>query len=598
MLAPTILDYHSDGQTFALSISPLSTSSASSLKLAVGSYSEARAPSSSSSSSTTANGGINGAPPQQQQGGNHFTVAAPSPAVADLDDASDSESETAYRSRTTRQRVPAGGSALSPIARAALLYSPSAVRFAPARLSSSLASAQGDGTEREVLATSTECLRLWDLVGEQDDGSAARQGGGFVGQGQAQSRSKLVSRATLQNAKADFSAPLTGFSWSELEPTKIVTSSIDTTCTVWDISTGVPVTQLIAHDREVYDVAWSPASRDIFASVGADGSVRMFDLRSLEHSTILYEAGPAPQSGGSGGNGAGGAGGGAGGSSATSPPPSTTPAPLLRLAFSPTSPTYVAVVHADSADVQILDTRNPGAPAFEVRGHRAAVNGLAWGGGVGQGQGGETSGPGWLATVGDDANLLLWDLSQAQPPQPPSRSVPQQPKVFSSPTLAYTAPSEVNAVAWGGGGDWIAIGCGRTARLVRTFAEHCPIYAPFFGAMGCTAAIVFTCLGASYGTAKSGVGIAAMGVLRPDLMMKCIIPVVMAGIIAIYGLVVSVLISGGLESPMALYSGFIQLGAGLSVGLAGLSAGFAIGIVGDAGVRGVAQQGRVFVGMC
>lgn len=43
---------------------------------------------------------------------------------------------------------------------------------------------------------------------------------------------------------------------------------------------------------------------------------------------------------------------------------------------------------------------------------------------------------------------------------------------------------------------------------------------------------------------------------------------------------------------MALYSGFIQLGAGLSVGLAGLSAGFAIGIVGDAGVRGVAQQVR------
>lgn len=38
--------------------------------------------------------------------------------------------------------------------------------------------------------------------------------------------------------------------------------------------------------------------------------------------------------------------------------------------------------------------------------------------------------------------------------------------------------------------------------------------------MGCTAAIVFTCLGASYGTAKSGVGIAAMGVLRPDLIVK------------------------------------------------------------------------------
>ena len=45
---------------------------------------------------------------------------------------------------------------------------------------------------------------------------------------------------------------------------------------------------------------------------------------------------------------------------------------------------------------------------------------------------------------------------------------------------------------------------------------------------------------------------------------------------------------------MTFYTGFIQLGAGLSVGLAGLSAGFAIGIVGDAGVRGVAQQVRIF----
>jgi V-type H+-transporting ATPase proteolipid subunit len=57
-----------------------------------------------------------------------------------------------------------------------------------------------------------------------------------------------------------------------------------------------------------------------------------------------------------------------------------------------------------------------------------------------------------------------------------------------------------------------------------------------------------TGLGASYGTSKSGVGISAMGVLRPDLLIKCIVPVIMAGIIAIYGLVVSVLISGDSES--------------------------------------------------
>ena len=41
----------------------------------------------------------------------------------------------------------------------------------------------------------------------------------------------------------------------------------------------------------------------------------------------------------------------------------------------------------------------------------------------------------------------------------------------------------------------------------------------------------------------------------------------------------------------------MQLGAGLSVGLSGLGAGFAVGIAGDTGVRGTAQQPRLFVGM-
>ena len=67
---------------------------------------------------------------------------------------------------------------------------------------------------------------------------------------------------------------------------------------------------------------------------------------------------------------------------------------------------------------------------------------------------------------------------------------------------------------------------------------------------------LFLCaaLGAAYGTAKSGVGIAAMSVMRPELIMKCIIPVVMAGILAIYGLVVAVLIAGQLDSSTAGYT--------------------------------------------
>jgi len=133
-------------------------------------------------------------------------------------------------------------------------------------------------------------------------------------------------------------------------------------------------------------------------------------------------------------------------------------------------------------------------------------------------------------------------------------------------------------------------------------AENSPMYSPFFGVMGATSAMVFSAMGAAYGTAKSGTGIAAMAVMRPEAIMKSIIPVVMAGIIAIYGVVVAVLIAGqlapaGVGSEYTLYKGFVHLGAGLSVGLSGLAAGYAIGIVGDAGVRGTAQQPRLFVGM-
>ena len=133
--------------------------------------------------------------------------------------------------------------------------------------------------------------------------------------------------------------------------------------------------------------------------------------------------------------------------------------------------------------------------------------------------------------------------------------------------------------------------------------ETCPASAPFFGFMGVTSALVFANIGAAYGTAKSGVGISSMGVMNPGLVMRNIIPVVMAGVLGIYGLIVAVIIQGSIVAPQnglsqySLYTGFAHLAAGLCCGLSGLAAGMAIGIVGDAGVRAVGQQEKLFVGM-
>uniref|UniRef100_A0A914GWD1 V-ATPase proteolipid subunit C-like domain-containing protein n=1 Tax=Globodera rostochiensis TaxID=31243 RepID=A0A914GWD1_GLORO len=88
-------------------------------------------------------------------------------------------------------------------------------------------------------------------------------------------------------------------------------------------------------------------------------------------------------------------------------------------------------------------------------------------------------------------------------------------------------------------------------------------YAPFFGYIGAASAQIFTVFGAAYGTAKSALS-----------------------------WLVSLAFTG-----YTLNNGFAHLAAGLTCGLCGLGAGYAIGIVGDAGVRGTAQQPRLFVGM-
>lgn len=58
---------------------------------------------------------------------------------------------------------------------------------------------------------------------------------------------------------------------------------------------------------------------------GADGSVRMFDLRHLEHSTIIYED---PQH-----------------------------SPLLRLAWNKQDPNYLATVAMDACEVNSINLK-------------------------------------------------------------------------------------------------------------------------------------------------------------------------------------------------------------------------------------------------
>ena len=119
----------------------------------------------------------------------------------------------------------------------------------------------------------------------------------------------------------------------------------------------------------------------------------------------------------------------------------------------------------------------------------------------------------------------------------------------------------------------------------------------FFGYIGITIALTFANLGAAYGTAKSGVGLCAMGVMKPTAVIKGVIPVIMAGILGIYGLIVAVILGQKLSGYIGYKEGYQYLGSGLCCGLTSLGAGIAIGIGGEAGVRALGQQDKVFVGM-
>ena len=84
---------------------------------------------------------------------------------------------------------------------------------------------------------------------------------------------------------------------------------------------------------------------------------------------------------------------------------------------------------------------------------------------------------------------------------------------------------------------------------VPFMSQYDPVAYTFFGFMGVSAAIVFANLGAAYGTAKSGIGIGSMAVTRPQLVYKSLIPIVIAGILGIYGLIVSVILIGKIQAP-------------------------------------------------
>eukprot|EP00002_Diphylleia_rotans_P035587 TRINITY_DN7780_c0_g3_i1.p1 TRINITY_DN7780_c0_g3~~TRINITY_DN7780_c0_g3_i1.p1 ORF type:complete len:333 (-),score=53.06 TRINITY_DN7780_c0_g3_i1:330-1328(-) len=265
-------------------------------------------------------------------------------------------------------------------------YPPSKLMFLP----------ESANTRPDFLATAGDYLRIWQL----EDGGIANR----------------ILRLDKEKG-SEYCAPITSFDWSDINTNMIISSSIDTTCTAWDIQAEKAVTQLIAHDKEVYDVAFHSKSENEFATVGADGSLRLFDLRSLEHSTIMYE--------------------------------SMHYTPLLRLSWNPQDPNFIATLQMDSRKLIVIDLRMPSIPVVELQGHTRSINTVCW----------APNSACHIATGADDGYVFIWDMSLI-------------PHTSSEPLLAYSPGelpgSEINQVVWAKSNPkWLGTCFGNKAQVLR-----------------------------------------------------------------------------------------------------------------------------------
>ncbi|XP_061366768.1 WD repeat-containing protein LWD2-like [Gastrolobium bilobum] len=254
-------------------------------------------------------------------------------------------------------------------------YAPTNLMFFPSE----------DDTNPDLIATSGDSLRLWEI---HDD--------------RIQLKSPLIGNKVNQNSA------ITSFDWAVFDTRLVATSSVDTTCTIWDIEREIVNTQLVAHDKEVYDISWG--GFNVFASVSGDGSVRVFDLRDREKSTIIYEN-PVQD------------------------------CPLLRLEWNKSDSRFMATVGMNSNKVVIIDIRLPTKPFMELSKHMTSVNAISWSPNLGR----------YLCSASDDARALIWEMMDTGFPTGINGGDVE-------PTMWYGSSAAINHVRWSPVQmDWIAL---------------------------------------------------------------------------------------------------------------------------------------------
>ena len=219
-----------------------------------------------------------------------------------------------------------------------------------------------------LLAFASDCIQIYDYSEE---------------------KRVLSFKTRLNNMKSKYCGPLTSFDWNMVNDSILGTASLDNTCTIWDLNKESIKTQLIAHDKEVFDIQFG-IEENIFISGGADGSVRLFDLRMLDHSTIIYE----------------------------------TKGCINKLAWNLQSPNLIAALSLDKNIIYIFDSRMTcNVTMDELNLHKEPVTGCIW----------APDNPTQLCSVSEDCSVIISCVGNEQ---------------SQNNNVCYSAPCPINNVDW------------------------------------------------------------------------------------------------------------------------------------------------------
>jgi len=223
---------------------------------------------------------------------------------------------------------------------------------------------------------------------------------------------QLNLQVAFRRKTKNYNGPLTSCDWSRANNAIIGVSSVDHTCSIWDLNKREQKYMIIAHDKEVYDISLGP-DEFIFMSTGADGSVRLFDSRQANSSSIIFET--------------------------------RDESAMTRLKWNLVNPNFILTVIVDKNEIYILDQRKLNAPYGILKVHTNVVNNAIW----------APQSNSNLISVSDDKSALLWDIYCDS----------EKPEEY---IMKYEAENEIENVAWGEvTQNWIGIIDGNQAEILR-----------------------------------------------------------------------------------------------------------------------------------